>query len=295
MEILQLRYFLTVAKYQHITRAAEEISVSQPALTQTMRRLEEELGVNLFVKSGRNILLTQEGRILQEKARQLLSIVEDLPSALRQSKELRDKTVRICIKAASLLVIKAILAFRKLRPDVKIDLIKNDSPSECDFFVSAIMPDEKVPAGTFCIEEDIMLAVPASRKSEFGEHVRLSSLKNEKFLTVDKGKAFYRISENYCHKAGFYPDTAFECDSLSAVLDLVAAGLGVGFYPAFSWDRREFTHITLVHLEDNPTRKITVTAFNNEPSEARSAFFSYLIKEMETAKSRLLQDDAEER
>lgn len=286
-----MRYFLTVAKYQHITRAAEEISVSQPALTQTVRRLEEELGVELFVKSGRNILLTEEGRILQDKARQLLAIIDELPSTLRQSKEARDRTVRICIKAASLLVIKTILAFRKLHPDVKIDLIKDDNPAECDFFVSAVMPDEKVPHGTFCIEEEIMLAVPTSRKDEFGEKVGLGSLKNEKFLSVDKGKAFYRISENYCHKAGFYPDTAFECDSLSAVLDLVAAGLGVGFFPAFSWDRREHTQITLVHLDDKPTRNITVTSFNNEQSAARKAFFDYLVKEMKRAKSRLLQEE----
>ena len=65
MEIQQLRYFTVAARYQHITKAAEEIHIAQPALTQIIKRLESEVGAPLFERNGRNIILTPEGKILQ--------------------------------------------------------------------------------------------------------------------------------------------------------------------------------------------------------------------------------------
>ena len=65
MELLQLEYFYAVAQNQHMTRTAEQLHIAQPSLTQSIRRLEKELGVPLFYRSGRNIALTTYGEALQ--------------------------------------------------------------------------------------------------------------------------------------------------------------------------------------------------------------------------------------
>lgn len=83
MEIQQLRYFLVAARYQHVTKAAEEIHIAQPALSQIIKRLESEVGTSLFEKNGRNITLTPEGKILQEEALKILKTIDELPIVLQ--------------------------------------------------------------------------------------------------------------------------------------------------------------------------------------------------------------------
>lgn len=73
MELTQLRYFMEVAESQHMTRSAEKLHVAQPALSRTIKRLEEELSVPLFAARGRNIVLTEYGRYLKEKLAPALS------------------------------------------------------------------------------------------------------------------------------------------------------------------------------------------------------------------------------
>ena len=79
MELTQLRYFLKVAELEHITRASEELHIAQPALTQTIHRLESELEIPLFVNKGRNIFLTEYGKYFYKRLKRLLTEIYDLP------------------------------------------------------------------------------------------------------------------------------------------------------------------------------------------------------------------------
>lgn len=116
MEIQQLRYFTVAARYQHITKAAEEIHIAQPALTQIIKRLESEVGAPLFERNGRNIILTPEGKILQEEALQILKTIDELPIVLQQKKTERDKTLKIKVSAATIWFMPAIIAYKKNAP-----------------------------------------------------------------------------------------------------------------------------------------------------------------------------------
>ena len=89
MELQQLRYFAIAAKYQHITRAANELHVAQPAVSGTIKRLENELGVSLFEKNGRNIALTREGELFYGKIKKILNELDYLPEVLRNEKNRR--------------------------------------------------------------------------------------------------------------------------------------------------------------------------------------------------------------
>ena len=84
MELLQLRYFLVAAKYQHMTKAAEVLQIAQPALSQSIKRLEQELGVSLFEREKRNIRLNDAGRFLEQKLLPIMAALDEIPSEIQK-------------------------------------------------------------------------------------------------------------------------------------------------------------------------------------------------------------------
>ena len=115
MEIQKLKYFQTVAKFEHITKAAEEIHISQPSLTQAMHSLEKELGVPLFKKQGRRIVLTEFGLHLKRRLDALLPEFDNLPKEMDVLARKINQTVKLNILAASSFVIGAIMGYNGKR------------------------------------------------------------------------------------------------------------------------------------------------------------------------------------
>ena len=100
MELTKLRYFYEVAKYGHVTKAAEEIHIAQPALTKAIKLLEEELGVPLFYKKGRNVYLTVYGEYLKGRVESILRRVDAIPAEIEILKGEQNHTVRLNVLAA---------------------------------------------------------------------------------------------------------------------------------------------------------------------------------------------------
>jgi len=130
MEILQLRYFCALAHNQHVTKTAEQLHIAQPALTQTIHRLEHELGVKLFRSSGRNIVLTECGTYLLQKIEPVLKVLNNIPEELQGLAEERCKMIKINLLAASNLVTDTIIKFQKEHKDVRFQIVQNDEKEE---------------------------------------------------------------------------------------------------------------------------------------------------------------------
>ena len=138
MELLQLRYFLTAAEYQHITKAAEHLQIAQPALSQAIHRLEAELGVPLFERKSRSIELNDAGRFLQKRLIPIISSLDQLAAELQMGREQAIHTIRLRLLSASALITNRIIAFRSLRPDVNFQLYQtSDQSDDYDLCVSA--------------------------------------------------------------------------------------------------------------------------------------------------------------
>lgn len=284
MEIQQLRYFTVAARYQHITKAAEEIHIAQPALTQIIKRLESEVGAPLFERNGRNIILTPEGKILQEEALQILKTIDELPIVLQQKKTERDKTLKIKVSAATIWFMPAIIAYKKTHPDVNIDFIRNDDMRDCDFLITTSTDTGGQAEESFIVDEEILLAVSKDRAKTMPPKVRLSDLKGDVFLITDKSKPFFRICEEYCLKSGFAPNVIFECDSQTVIFDLVSADLGVAFCPTFSWGKIDQNKIALLPFEEKCFRKIVLIALK-QTTPLQKDFFAYLKNFMSDAQT----------
>lgn len=284
MEIQQLRYFTVAARYQHITKAAEEIHIAQPALTQIIKRLESEVGAPLFERNGRNIILTPEGKILQEEALQILKTIDELPIVLQQKKTERDKTLKIKVSAATIWFMPAIIAYKKTHPDVNLDFIRNDDMRDCDFLITTSTDTSGQAEESFIVDEEILLAVSKDRAKTMPPKVRLSDLKGDVFLITDKSKPFFRICEEYCLKSGFAPNVIFECDSQTVIFDLVSADLGVAFCPTFSWGKIDQNKIALLPFEEKCFRKIVLIALK-QTTPLQKDFFAYLKNFMSDAQT----------
>lgn len=284
MEIQQLRYFTVAARYQHITKAAEEIHIAQPALTQIIKRLESEVGAPLFERNGRNIILTPEGKILQEEALQILKTIDELPIVLQQKKTERSKTLKIKVSAATIWFMPAIIAYKKTHPDVNLDFIRNDDMRDCDFLITTSTDTGGQAEERFIVDEEILLAVSKDRAKNMPSKVRLSDLKGDVFLITDKSKPFFRICEEYCLKSGFAPNVIFECDSQTVIFDLVSADLGVAFCPTFSWGKIDQNKIALLPFEEKCFRKIVLIALK-QTTPLQKDFFVYLKNFMSDAQT----------
>ena len=221
MELLQLRYFLVAAQYQHMTKAAEHLQIAQPALSQAIHRLEAELGVPLFERKNRSIELNEEGKFLQKRLIPLLSSLDRLPEELRKGKEASTHTVHLRLLSASALITNKIIAYRNLRPDVNFQLYQT--------------PGQEDDPATIMLEEDLYLAVPVHSPYGSRESIRLTDTKDADYICLGGSKPIRQITNSYFMEAGFSPHIIFESDTTESVRNLIAAGMGIGFWPACSW------------------------------------------------------------
>lgn len=281
MEHAQLRYFLEAARLQHITRAAELLHVAQPALTQAIHRLEAELELPLFAPKGRNIVLTPYGEYFYKKLQPLMQSLDDLPRELRTMARLEDAAVHINVLAAPSLVAEAVAEYRGIDDSVRIEVHQNEQHDLFDIGVAArtfFQQPEQEMDGSFVCTEDICLAVPDIPRFQGKKTVALKDVRHENFVSQECSRQLRSICERYCASAGFSPNIIFEGDSPSAVKNMVSAGIGVGFWPRFSWGRMDTDRVLLLEIEDPPfSRDILITYKKNKQDNTKvEAFFGFL-------------------
>ena len=210
MELLQLRYFLVAAQYQHMTKAAEHLQIAQPALSQAIHRLEGRAwGSRCLKEKNRSIELNEEGKFLQKRLIPLLSSLDRLPEELRKGKEASTHTVHLRLLSASALITNKIIAYRNLRPDVNFQLYQTPGQEDdYDVCVTArradTAPKENDPA-TIMLEEDLYLAVPVHSPYGSRESIRLTDTKDADYICLGGSKPIRQITNSYFMEAGFPP------------------------------------------------------------------------------------------
>ena len=282
MELAKLRYFYVVAKHGHVTRAAEEIHIAQPALTKAIKQLEDELGVPLFYKKGRNIYLTAYGEYLRERVEKILRRVDSIPTELEILKAEQRHTVKLNVLAASTVVTDAVISYKKKHPEAVFQLIQNETETDCDLSVSMNGGDfSALPAfqKRTVMEEEIYLAVPKNSRYADREEISLREVKEEGFVILAGSRMFRAVCDRFCAYAGFKPHTSFESDSPVAVHNIIGAGAGVGFWPEYSWGEASDDMVLLSISEPACQRELVIGLHESPiPSEAAEDFYRYLLR-----------------
>ena len=286
MDLAKLRYFYTVAKYEHMTRAAEEIHIAQPALTKAIKTLEEELGVPLFMKKGRNIHLTEFGKYLKNKLDGIFPQIDRIPGELATLKNEVKNTVRLNVLAASTAVTSAIISYKKLHPHIVFELIQNEEETDCDISVVTNAVPVKNAAGTWkqCVmEEEIFLAVPKNSPYAALPSIALSAVCDEEFVIMAGSRPFRAICDQLCAQAGFKLKPSFESDSTIAVQNIIGAGAGVAFWPEYSWGKMSGSDMILLPISSPVCERKLI--FTLHEAAVRSAvaedFYQHLVRFMQ--------------
>lgn len=285
MDLQKLRYFHTVAKFQHMTRAAEHIGIAQPALTQAIKGLEKELGVALFAKKGRNIVLTEFGEYLQGRLDSLLPEIDGLPNELEQLKCRVNKTVKLNILAASSFVVNAIVSYRQKNPDAVFDFEQNEQKYDCDIVIKTNGFNDAAKANYIkrCVKEErIYLAVPRNSAYAQLDSIDLRSVKDEGFVMLSSSRLFGIICNKFCSAAGFLPKILFESDSPAAVQNIISTGTGVAFWPEYSWGTVNNKNVVLLPISfPHCQRELIIELRDRVPgSQYAEDFYRHLIRQI---------------
>lgn len=277
-----MRYFYTVAKLQHMTRAAECLNVAQPALSQAIKSLEAELSVGLFSKKGRNIVLTPYGEYLYKRLKTLLPEIDSIPEELKRLKGEVTKTIRLNILAASAFVIDSIVEYRKINPEAIFEYEQSEQKSGCNIVIYTNgynLSDSNTKISDYVKTEDIFLAVPKDSVYSKRNFVDLAEVKDEEFIMLSTARLFGAICNDFCKEAGFYPKVLFESDSRSAVQNIVSTGAGIAFWPEYSWGDVDDNKVSLIPINTpRCSREITIEHHSTFPESSYSEdFYNFLI------------------
>jgi DNA-binding transcriptional LysR family regulator len=249
MDLRQLHYFAAVARAGHLTRAAEALGMQQPPLTQQMRRLEAELGVQLFERHPKGMRLTEAGQELLTDAERLLADFDGLRQRLRERSAGERGTLAVAFTssaAAHAFTPRALREMRQHHPGVELRIDEDHAAAITEAVAAArlhaglIRVPVAQPAGLqfeTLLREPVMLALPADHRLAArppGQPVPLRQLHGEPLILVRRPGApgLYADLLELCARAGVQPRIVAEVDRMMTNLNLVAAGAGLSVVPA---------------------------------------------------------------
>lgn len=238
------RVFYTVARCGSLTKAAQELYISQPAVSQSIRQLENQLGTTLFNRVHKGMELTKQGgELVFEDVSRALQLLDGVESRLSELRKSATGTLRI---GASETIFQYILAdklveYHKLYPDVKFELLSDVSPitieqlktDRCDVgFLNFPIPEDEgvVVRQTITLLNDVFIGGKGFERFR-GRVVPLWELQNEPLLLMEPHTVARSAVDHFCTSLGIRFRPAIEVDSWGFMKKLVAEGMGIGCIP----------------------------------------------------------------
>lgn len=234
MELLQLRYFQTVARKEHMTKAAQELRIAQPALSKTISRLEEDIGVPLFDRHGGRIRLNSFGKVFLDKVEMALALLDEGRKEVAEMSGLEQGSIHLATSTLDRLS-DALGEFLVFYPEVQFKITQASmeemthlvETGEVDMCFTALPIDRPDISAMPVLKEDVYLAVPQGHRLAGRKSIRLSELAEEPFIGYKEELPFQKMNDLFFQEAGIIPNFVCRVDEPTAIASLVRAGLGV--------------------------------------------------------------------
>lgn len=247
MELRHLRYFVRVASELHFGRAAEQLGISQPPLSQQIRLLEAELGVQLFERSSRKVRLTVAGRLFLDEAKATLERADHAVNVTRRAASGELGELNLGITASSLftpMVGDTIAEFRRRYPDVHLDVAEHSFSAQCEAVGNGTLDIGMIRSGrrpvlpnglalTHLGSDRMFVAMEAGhRLATSSEPISITDLAGEPMVHYPYDReGFLEDLHRLFDSAGLRPHFAVEAREMSTLLGLVSAGIGISVLP----------------------------------------------------------------
>lgn len=269
MEIDQLRHFVAVAELGNFTHAARQVGLSQSALSRSMAKFEEELGQPLFERQSRGVSLTDAGKLLFPKAKQILTLAAEAKSEISDD----GQTGRIRVGAIPTILpyyLPPLLRqFSDRYPAAKVmvreetteGLLKAITDGELDLAIMALPLSAKYLDIDELFEEELMLVLPADSPLASKKQIRLSDIESMPFVLLNEAHCLTDNIVSFCRHRAFDPEAVERTSQLATVQELVSLHHGISMVPAMAAEldsspRRVYRSLVGV----KPTRKIAVVS-----------------------------------
>jgi LysR family transcriptional activator of glutamate synthase operon len=298
MDLRQLRYLVALADEGNFTRAAEREHIAQPALSQQIRRLEEELGLPLVERTTRHVALSPAGVLLVGRARRILSEVEAARAELERLTGLQ--TGHVSVGAMHTMgpvdISLGLALFHQRHPGVELTVREQSSEELAEMLrvdeldlaflsVTERIESHGLELRQLVLEELVVVLAPDHPLAGRSE-IRMAELASEQFISYREGARLRELLTGAARHAGFEPDIKLESNESRRIIRLVEHGLGVAILPRSDADRAGSRVVAATLVEPALTRDITLAwRADRRHSPAATEF-------LELARATFMDDEA---
>ncbi len=242
MELHQLMYVIQVAKHRHFSKAATELCITQPTLSNQIIKLEEEIGVRLFDRRTRSVKTTSAGEEFVVYAKKIIGDIDRLRQAMQDHTSLNKGQIKIgsVPTTAQLGLTNNISLFQNCYPGIHIHITEAGSRhlinllQTCEIDIAFLIPpldcDTSLPIKFHpLINGEVVLITSKYHPLANKKIVKLSEVSQEKFVFLPRNWSIHEVALKACRSSGFEPNIACECSQLETMFSLVSSGFGIGF------------------------------------------------------------------
>lgn len=261
MEFRQLKYFVQIANDQNYSTAAKKLYITQPTLSWTIKHLEEELGVKLFIPNGKKLLITSEGEELFHHAKHLLDEHQKVLELFQNRNELLTGHIHIGIPVlfGTCFFMNTIMSFMKNYPRVKVTMHNGgsieiqkavESGSVELGIISYLHPSSTLDAIEFSnINYPIVLIVGNQHHLTDKTSVSFDDLRNESFILLTEGYTLGMLPVELCINAGFTPNVVLRSSEWDIICEAVANSNNISILPYPFLEKSKNKNITIIPVD----------------------------------------------
>src|SRR3954469_3470891 len=290
MELRHLRYFVAVAEELHFRRAAERLHVAQPAVSEQLRKLEDELGVRLLNRTQRSVSLTDAGAAMLPEARRVLHQAEVARLAARAARDRATSRLRIGYMptALSVSVPQALRRLcgtmpqleTKLGPGGGFELLEALRAEDLDAAIVSLPAPTAGLRTTLLGDRRPIAALPSAHRHAAAGQIRLSQVAPERIVVLPReaNRPFYNAVVTTCQQAGLSPTFVEMPDAqLEGALLAVASGAGMALLPDSVCERYAAPGVRFVPLDGDQPACATAAVTRRETAHLPTAAFLRVV------------------
>jgi len=268
MELYQLRSFIAVAETGNFTRAAAQLHITQPALSQQVINLEKELEHKLLHRLGRRAVLTDAGKTFIERARRILLEADNATKEIRDNPHAESRITVGAIPSVAPYILPALIAQARIehphlqiqaREDFRSDLVQGVLDGSLDLAVVATPVQAPALAVEPLLREPLLLAVGREHRFRQKRRIRAADLAEETFVMLGSASSLTEQVRQFCGDHQFEPRIGYRCAQLATVKSLVALGAGIAILPRIARSSKDDGLLEYLRLADTkPERELVI-------------------------------------